>query len=1219
MRNNLYLTMKTTTKKTQCIEAWFKDHKKGQLENIWHKWTWIKGSSLRCSTMLIILFMSLNIAAQSQYKRGYPQRGDNFDVLPGFRQPPKGYGNVPFYWWSGDKLTRERLEAQLDILSESATDGFAISYIHTHPQIDSLFNKNGYGLFGRTEPGSPAVFSDDWWNIWTWFSGECAKRDVAAGLDDYTVGWIGNGYYPDEIEERAEFQNYRGKLKIETLTIKKGQKVSTNLPEDFLTAVFWPGAVTLDHLVNNGSINWEATENGNLYIISTEDSYILHPQYGKALVEVYFDRFEQKMTPQQREGMNYFFQDEMSYPIDMLTWTSDFPQEFQKRKGYDITPYLPALKEYIGPQTPKIRLDYAEVLTDLAEERYYRPIYDWHAKRGLIYGSDNLGRGKDPLAYVDYFHANSWYTAPGNDAPSKGSSFIQTKVSSSIAHLYNRPRTWLEAFHSMGWGSSGEWLTQQIDHHFMAGGNLVCMHGLYYSTHGGWWEWAPPCFHFRMPYWPHMKEWLKYTERMSYLLSQGDHVCDIALIYPTEPLQAYPEASPRGVFATAQQLSNAGLDYDFLDFRSLRNAGIKDKALHITNEKYRIIILSDMRAIHHSSLEKIRDFYRAGGIVLASGVLPEASSHEGEQDKEVDTILQEIFGLTAREAKEGKTVSRQTNQAGGTGIYVADGAIEKVVPRLILPDFIPNEKGGKVLHRRIGERDMYMVMNVEKGSECFFRSTGKVELWDATDGSIMDLPILRQTEQGTWIRMDKEYTNSYLIVFSPGKPKMLENTKLEIAKPIHTIPVEGEWKVKLVPTLNNQWGDYRLPASNEMIGAEARVFDFKAQEWSEWKKDGIFGYGPQAISNYGQSQSEEYTFSWEYGVWNNPGSQGYHGLKSKVSDGFFILDKGGKHSFSTYVYAPKTDVYRIEQIQIPADRILINGKLATQEVKLKKGWHSLVAEYENTTANKLSMWVGEMKDSRDRGAVVLLRKDAPAPVKPSIYDDRVSMLWTSSDHLMYDPYKGAHPVWEYRFTSVPGMEQMKFSVYGELQNVMVDNQKLKIEPIGEIRKNGINQYVTTLSKRAMRCEQVTFSVKVQPGYQGPIAIAEPIKISTGEGLLDVGDWSKTGALKFYSGGMTYKKNFNIPDNFQSNRIMLDLGKVSATCEIKVNGQAVGVRMSPPYNADITPYLKAGENEIEVLVYSTLANHYQTQPTPYRGEPTAGILGPVKIEIYNTNE
>lgn len=102
---------------------------------------------------------------------------------------------------------------------------------------------------------------------------------------------------------------------------------------------------------------------------------------------------------------------------------------------------------------------------DLSEERYYQPIYEWHAKRGLIYGCDNLGRGRNPLSYVDYFRAISWFTAPGNDAPSMGSSFLETKVSSSIAHLYNRPRTWLEAFHSMGWGSSGAWLTQQIDHH----------------------------------------------------------------------------------------------------------------------------------------------------------------------------------------------------------------------------------------------------------------------------------------------------------------------------------------------------------------------------------------------------------------------------------------------------------------------------------------------------------------------------------------------------------------------------------------------------------------------------------------------------------------------------------------------------------------------------------------------------------------------------------
>lgn len=1171
-------------------------------------------SSLRLAILLIAFLSSFNTIAQSQRMKGYPERSTDLDVLPGFQNPPKGYGNVPFYWWNGDKLTKERLSAQLDILEESATDGFAISYIHTDPETDTLLNKAGYGLYGRTEPGCPEVFSEEWWEIWTWFSGECARRGLGAGIDDYTIGWIGNGYYPDEVDDREDLQNYEGRLKIESIPVEKGKSISLDMPEDLLSVVFWPGGTILDRLPDQGRIDWTPEEDGKVYVISTEHSSILHPEYGKALIESYFGRFEARMTPQQREGINYFFQDEMSYPINMLSWSSDFQQEFQKRKGYDITPYLPALSEYIGEITPKIRLDYAEVLTDLAEERYYRPIFDWHADRGLIYGSDNLGRGLNPLAYVDYFRANSWYTAPGNDAPSNGSSFIQTKVSSSIAHLYDRPRTWLEAFHSMGWGSSGEWLTRQIDHHMIAGGNLLCLHGLYYSTHGGWWEWAPPCFHFRMPYWPHMKLWLEYTERMSYLLSQGDHVCDIVLMYPTESMQAYPDATADLAFATAQKLSDAGLDYDFIDFRSLRDAGIKDGALHIGNESYRVMVISDMHAMHHSSLEKIRDFYRAGGIVLANGTLPKASSRQGEQDKEVDAVLQEVFGLTDADVQNGKTAVKQTNRAGGTGLYVADGDIEKIIPQLILPDFIPGEKGGKVLHRRIGKRDVYMVMNVEKGSECFFRSTGKVELWDATDGSTRELPVVRQNRQGTWIRMDKDYNSSYLVVFSPGKAQKAKKNKTQGDKPVQNIALEGEWRVELLPTLDNEWGDYRLPASKGMIGAEARVFDYKPRDCDSWSKEGIYGFGPQFLLNFESSESEVYEFSWEYGVWDKPGTQGHHGLKSKVSDGFFIMDKVGLHSYCTYVYAPSEGDYRVEQVLTRADRITVDGKVITDSVYLTEGWHSLVAEYDNTLEPETYLRIGIMQDFRSRGAVVLLPKDAPAPVKPTVYGDRVSMLWTSSDHLLYDPYGGRHKIWDYRFESAPGMERMEFAVYGVLEDVMVGGRKVSIEPSGEISDRGVNRFSVVLPECEEHCAEVLFSVAVQQGRQGPVAIAEPVKIVTGEGLLAAGDWSEAGVLKHYSGGMIYRRKVDLPEDISSERVTLDLGSVVATCEVKVNGQMAGVRMSPPYSVDITDLIHPGENEIEVLVYSTLANHYQTLPTPYRGEPTAGILGPVRMEI-----
>ena len=67
---------------------------------------------------------------------GFPDRSPDVDVLPGFREPHRGYGNVPFYWWNGDPLTRERLLWQLNELDAAGTDGFGVSYIHSHPQAD---------------------------------------------------------------------------------------------------------------------------------------------------------------------------------------------------------------------------------------------------------------------------------------------------------------------------------------------------------------------------------------------------------------------------------------------------------------------------------------------------------------------------------------------------------------------------------------------------------------------------------------------------------------------------------------------------------------------------------------------------------------------------------------------------------------------------------------------------------------------------------------------------------------------------------------------------------------------------------------------------------------------------------------------------------------------------------------------------------------------------
>ena len=61
---------------------------------------------------------------------GFPSRDPNLDVLPGFQNPPPGYGEVPFWWWTGDPLDKERLLWQIEQLHEKGISGMQVNYAH---------------------------------------------------------------------------------------------------------------------------------------------------------------------------------------------------------------------------------------------------------------------------------------------------------------------------------------------------------------------------------------------------------------------------------------------------------------------------------------------------------------------------------------------------------------------------------------------------------------------------------------------------------------------------------------------------------------------------------------------------------------------------------------------------------------------------------------------------------------------------------------------------------------------------------------------------------------------------------------------------------------------------------------------------------------------------------------------------------------------------------
>lgn len=1103
---------------------------------------------------LAVIALLSRVPAMAQEQREQP--ATNIDLKELFANPPKGYGNVPFYWWNGDSLTIERLKSQLQVLSESALSGLSVSYMHTHPRVDTLENANGYGSFGRADGGIPEVFSEQWWQLWEQFARICFERGIGLGIDDYVLGWAGNGFYVDELLADSAFANYQGRLRLM-------KKTPPDLPQREGKGL---ANLTTCQLQNSKerlpqTIVSDIMKDGERYIIYTEPSYLLHPDYGKRLIDVYFHRFEERMSHEAFSALNYFFQDELQYPLTLQAWSEDMPEEFLRRKGYDVRPYLLAL--FRAPQTEqdiKIRLDYAEVVTQLAEERYFQPIFEWHHQRGLIYGCDNTGRGLNPTEYLDYFRVSSWYTAPGNDAPARGSSFRQTKVSSSVAHLYQRPRTWLEAFHSMGWSSNGQWLTRQLDHHLMAGGNLLCMHGLYYSTHGTWWEWAPPCFHFRMPYWPHMQHWLKRAERLCFLLSQGRHVCDVAVLYPTETLQAFPDTRLDTLWNLCDSLTAHGIDYDFVDYQSLQKAEIQDGELCIGDEQYQVLLAPIASALHAETARKIKAF--------------------GQHQIDV-------------------------------------------------PDFSTETGSGKVLHRRIGETDVYMVMDIKPGDRMFFRAKGRAECWNPWDGSITELPVDSVSDDGTWICYTGDEGKSQLIVFSQGEPLMRHIA--DKATSANTITIDGEWTVEIMPTMDNRWGDFRLPASDEqtqeqkqpdlargwqghddqrqsqLIGVEAREANGTHVGYAPYMETCIVEDSSLPISQF---DWEPYEYSWQYGVKDAPGSQGYHGLKGKVDDRFMILDRGERQCFRTSFYADSTDGYQIVIEGNRPSRLLIDGRQESSATcRLKKGWHKLFLEYAGTKAASWSldaMANGDYRDTRERSAVVFYHTSDSIPAPRSSYGNIVSMRWYGTNFLPYDPTEGKG-VRDIRFSTAPGAKQLKLQVAGRIKTVRADGVK-----IGRIPKPDASGWIT-IDLPAVQPQGGDILLRVVPnrGFPGASALIAPVKILCGEGVMEPGNWSDYGALKYYSGGIRYTKQVTLD---VANSIILDLGEVDATCEVSVNGCCPQIMIDPPYRLDITPFVRQGENSISVLVYSSLSNHYQSTPSPYRGKPHAGLIGPVTLTI-----
>ena len=134
------------------------------------------------------------------------------------------------------------------------------------------------------------------------------------------------------------------------------------------------------------------------------------------------------MLPPVNFRLNFFFSDELEFRIRGNLWNDLFAEEFQRRKGYDIRPVLYQLFRQADQGFIKTRLDYYDVIVQLEEENYFQKVYRWHEERGMVYGCDHGGRGKDVTEFGDYFRTQKYNQGPGCDQPMLESDIIKNKV-----------------------------------------------------------------------------------------------------------------------------------------------------------------------------------------------------------------------------------------------------------------------------------------------------------------------------------------------------------------------------------------------------------------------------------------------------------------------------------------------------------------------------------------------------------------------------------------------------------------------------------------------------------------------------------------------------------------------------------------------------------------------------------------------------------------------
>ncbi len=657
---------------------------------------------------------------------------DVMAVRRGFAMPPDDARVITRWWWFGSAVTKPELEREIVAMKAGGFGGFEIQPVYplalddpqtgfknlpylspefldmvkfaaetgekNHLRVD-LTLSSGWPYGGPMTPITEAASTL-----------RMVTADVPAGADSVALPSLGNGerllavFLGSGSAKRKDIAS----LKLLTSSPVEGrQKLTTSESQRFV--MFFIASRT-GQQVKRAAVGAEGFVLDHLSLSAVQHHL---EAVGEPLLKAFGDHPPYSV-----------FSDSLEvYGTD---WSDDFLPEFEKRRGYDLTPYLPVLYTGVGPSAEAVRRDWGLTQTELVDERYLSPINEWAKAHHTQFRSQTYG---EPAVSMS---SNRLVSLPEGEGP-QWRSFSYTRWATSASHLYGRPVTSAETWtwlHSPAFRATPLDVKAEADRMLLEGVNQFVAHGWPYTPPGvsepGWAFYAAAVFNDHNPWWLVMPDVTLYLQRMSYLMRQGKPANDIAVFLPDD--DAYASFSPghaslsdaMGKYVTpalTAQILDAGFNLDYIDEEAIDRIGIP----------YPVLLLPHVTRMSPELLERLAAYEAKGGKVIVVGTIP--SKAPG---------LLNSFSLSAQ---VNEAAQRVMARGSGAVFVQEDQALGGMLKSTLVADMKVDADASSIgfVHRKLEDADVYFVANTSNRtvhSLAAFRSARRFAAWwDPFDGT----------------------------------------------------------------------------------------------------------------------------------------------------------------------------------------------------------------------------------------------------------------------------------------------------------------------------------------------------------------------------------------------------------------------------------------------------------------------------------------------------